>query len=253
MMPIPTDIPRERQPRHVAIIMDGNGRWASQRSLPRNEGHRKGVENVRRIIEAAGDYALDHLTLFAFSAENWKRPREEVDALMQMLSRFLNRQKKDLDKHRIRLRVVGGEEGMPPAILKSLRKIEEQTQSYRRYSLNLALNYGSRQEMVAAVNRYLAAVQAGQVSPPLHSWEDFIPFLQTADIPDPDLIIRTSGEYRVSNFLLLQGAYAEYYFTPVLWPDFGPERFAEAIADYASRQRRFGLSPEQIVGTATRA
>lgn len=249
----PVEIPRERQPRHVAIIMDGNGRWARQRSLPRNEGHREGVENVRRIIEAARDYALEHLTLFAFSAENWKRPRQEVDALMKMLSRFLNRQKKDLDKHGIRLRVVGSEEGMPPAIIRSLREIEERTRAYSRYSLNLALNYGSRQEVVSAVNRYAAAVQAGEATAPLRSWEDFLPFLQTRDIPDPDLIIRTSGEYRVSNFLLLQGAYAEYYFSPVLWPDFGPERLAEAIAAYASRQRRFGLTPEQVPETATRA
>ena len=239
------------QPRHVAIIMDGNGRWARKRFLPRNEGHRRGVENVRRVVEAAKDYALTHLTLFAFSAENWNRPKEEVDALMDLLLRFLREQREQLDRNRIRLRVIGRKDGLPSRVREALDEIEERTKDYPRYTLGLALNYGSRMEVVDAVNRYLEAVRAGrQVPSPLQKWEDFVPFLYTEGFPDPDLIIRTSGEYRVSNFLLLQGAYAEYHFTPVLWPDFNEECFAEAIETYARRERRFGKISEQMTQPA---
>lgn len=235
------------QPRHVAIIMDGNGRWARKRFLPRNEGHRRGVENVRRVVEAAKDYALTHLTLFAFSAENWNRPKGEVDALMDLLLRFLKEQREQLERNRIRLRVIGRKDGLPSRVREALDEIEERTKDYPRYTLGLALNYGSRMEVVDAVNRYLEAVRAGRDVPsPLQKWEDFVPFLYTEGFPDPDLIIRTSGEYRVSNFLLLQGAYAEYHFTPVLWPDFDEECFAEAIETYARRERRFGKISEQI-------
>ncbi len=239
------------QPSHVAIIMDGNGRWARKRFLPRNEGHRRGVENVRRVVEAAKDYALTHLTLFAFSAENWNRPKEEVDALMDLLLRFLREQRKQLDRNRIRLRVIGRKDGLPSRVREALDEIEERTKDYPRYTLGLALNYGSRMEVVDAVNRYLEAVRAGrQVPSPLQKWEDFVPFLYTEGFPDPDLIIRTSGEYRVSNFLLLQGAYAEYHFSPVLWPDFDEECFAEAIETYARRERRFGKISEQMTQPA---
>lgn len=235
------------QPRHVAIIMDGNGRWARKRFLPRNEGHRRGVENVRRVVEAAKDYALTHLTLFAFSAENWNRPKGEVDALMDLLLRYLREQREQLDRNRIRLRVIGRKDGLPSRVREALDEIEERTKDYPRYTLGLALNYGSRMEVVDAVNRYLEAVRAGRDVPSsLQKWEDFVPFLYTEGFPDPDLIIRTSGEYRVSNFLLLQGAYAEYHFTPVLWPDFDEECFAEAIETYARRERRFGKISEQI-------
>ncbi len=239
------------QPSHVAIIMDGNGRWARKRFLPRNEGHRRGVENVRRVVEAAKDYALTHLTLFAFSAENWNRPKEEVDALMDLLLRFLREQREQLDRNRIRLRVIGRKDGLPSRVREALDEIEERTKDYPRYTLGLALNYGSRMEVVDAVNRYLEAVRAGrQVPSPLQKWEDFVPFLYTEGFPDPDLIIRTSGEYRVSNFLLLQGAYAEYHFSPVLWPDFNEECFAEAIETYARRERRFGKISEQMTQPA---
>lgn len=243
----PDNSPHETDPRHVAIIMDGNGRWARQRNLPRNEGHRQGVDNVRRIVRAARDEGVRFLTLYAFSAENWNRPKAEVSALMLLLESFLRSQTKDLHDNRIRLRVLGARDALPAGVRKLLQKTEEATAHYPEATLTLALNYGSRQEVVAAVKRYAEAVQSGEADPNELDWDNFSQYLQTApDLPDPDLIIRTSGEWRTSNFLLLQGAYTEFYFSPKYWPDFGEADFAEALADYRRRERRFGKTGEQI-------
>lgn len=226
--------------------MDGNGRWAQQRGLPRNEGHRQGVENVKRILEGASECGLKFLTLFAFSCENWRRPAEEVGALMRLLEIYLKTQTKDLHKNRIRLRTIGRIEELPPVVLKLLRDTEEATRHYDNWTLVLALNYGTRTEVVDAVKNWYQAVQAGTADPDALDWEALNGYLYTKDIPDPDLIIRTSGESRVSNFLLLQGAYAEFYFTQKHWPDFTNEDLRLACEWYGSRERRFGRTGEQV-------
>ncbi len=232
--------------RHVAIIMDGNGRWAQERGLPRNEGHRAGVENLRRIVREARDLGIRCLTLYAFSCENWQRPKEEIDALMGLLERFLKGQSNELHRERIRLKTIGRIDEFPPRIADRIRRITEETAQYSEWTLVLALNYGSRTEVVDAVQAWNAAVAAGHESPDTVTWDRFSQYLYTHDLPDPDLVIRTSGETRVSNFLLLQGAYAELYFSPKFWPDFGPEDLAGALASYRKRQRRFGKTGEQV-------
>ncbi|MGC9450936.1 MAG: polyprenyl diphosphate synthase [Oceanipulchritudo sp.] len=233
-------------PRHVAIIMDGNGRWAAERDLPREEGHRQGVENVKRIVECAREIDLRYLTLYAFSVENWKRPRMEVNALMRLLESFLKSQARELVEKQIRFRVLGRMEEMPGRVAKRLEEIIAQTSEFDRWNLSLALNYGSRTEILDAARAYARAVREGREDPDRLEWADFENYLYTAGLPDPDLVIRTSGEHRVSNFLLLQSAYAEYYFAREYWPDFGPEAFRMAIEDYLGRERRFGLTGEQI-------
>ena len=233
-------------PQHVAIIMDGNGRWARERGLPREEGHRQGVENVKRIVECARDLDLRHLTLYAFSVENWQRPKVEINALMRLLERFLKAQGKDLVEKEIRFRVVGRIDGLPGRVTKLLKKVIHETESFERWNLTLALNYGARTEALDAVQAYAEAVQAGREDPAKLDWETFRRYLYTTTTPDPDLVIRTSGEHRISNFLLLQSAYAEYYFAREYWPDFGPEAFQRAIGSYMRRERRFGLTGEQI-------
>ena len=239
--------PEARQlPRHVAIIMDGNGRWAKNRGLPREQGHRQGVENVKRIVECARDLDLRYLTLYAFSVENWNRPKLEVNALMRLLESFLKSQRKDLIEKQIRLQVVGRLDEMPKRVAKLLRETIEATAGFSQWTLTLALNYGSRTELVDAVRAYTEAVSSGRELPGQLDWERFRTYLYTGDMPDPDLVIRTSGEHRVSNFLLLQSAYAEYYFAEECWPDFGPESFRNAIQAYTRRERRFGLTGDQL-------
>jgi undecaprenyl diphosphate synthase len=233
-------------PTHVAIIMDGNGRWAKQRKLPRIEGHRRGVETVRSIIDAARDHGVKFLTLYAFSVENWKRPQDEVAGLMTLLDYFLKRETKTLVKNKVRLLTIGRTEGMPEAVRERLAAAKKATAHFTEHTLILALNYGSRTEIIDAARAYAKAVAAGKQNPDDDSWESFSRHLYTADIPDPDLVIRTSGETRISNFLLMQSAYAEFIFTPVLWPDFSKEEFAAALAAYAQRERRYGLTSEQI-------
>ncbi len=233
-------------PRHVAIIMDGNGRWARGRGLPRNEGHRRGVENVRAIVRAAGELGIQYLTLYAFSSENWNRPQEEIDALMSLLERFLDSQEKEMHKQGLRLRTIGRVEELPPRVAQRLREVCESTAGQTRGTLVLALNYGSRSEMVDAAAGYARAVAAGHEDPSKLTWERLSRYLNTRDLPDPDLIIRTSGEHRISNFLLLQGAYAEFHFCAKCWPDFGPEDLKTALDDYARRERRFGKTSEQL-------
>lgn len=237
-------------PRHVAVIMDGNGRWAKERGLPREEGHRQGVENVKKIVECARDMDLRYLTLYAFSVENWKRPRHEVNALMRLLESFLKSQAKDLVDKQIRFRVIGRLEDMPKRVAKLLSKTIEETKVFDQWTLTLALNYGSRTELLDAVRAYSLAVQAGKEDPQSLDWDRLRSYLYTAGMPDPDLVIRTSGEHRVSNFLLMQSAYAEYYFASEYWPDFGPASFRKAIEAYCLRERRFGLTGDQIQSSA---
>ncbi len=233
-------------PTHVAIIMDGNGRWAKQRKLPRIEGHRRGVETVRAIIDAARDHGVKFLTLYAFSVENWKRPQDEVAGLMTLLDYFLKRETKTLVKNKVRLLTIGRTEGMPEAVRERLAAAKKATAHFTAHTLVLALNYGSRTEILDAARSFAKAVAIGKQNPDDDSWESFSRHLYTADIPDPDLVIRTSGETRISNFLLMQSAYAEFIFTPVLWPDFSKEEFAAALAEYAGRERRYGLTSEQV-------
>lgn len=237
-------------PNHVAIIMDGNGRWAKQRGLPRIEGHRRGVETVRTTTFAARDLGVKMLTLYAFSVENWKRPQDEVGALMGILEYYLKKELETFIRDRVCLRTIGRTDELPPGVQKVLRTTIEETKHFNDYTLVLALNYGSRSEIVDAARAYAAAVAAGKEKLNDGSWATFSRYLSTADMPDPDLVIRTSGEKRVSNFLLMQAAYAEFVFTPTLWPDFTKADLAAAIDDYNRRERRFGLTSEQLVKPA---
>ncbi len=233
-------------PKHVAIIMDGNGRWARKRKLSRIEGHHRGVENVHNIVRAAGEMEIPYLTLYAFSVENWKRPAAEVEALMKLLELFLEAELPTLIERQIRLRIIGRQDDLPPSVRDALAKTVAATANHTRWNLILALNYGARSEVVDAVKSYAAALAEGHESSTDLTWERFAAHLYTAGIPDPDLIIRTSGERRLSNFLLLQSAYSEMYFTPTLWPDFGPDEFREAVQYFKRRERRFGQTGEQV-------
>lgn len=231
---------------HVAIIMDGNGRWAQKRGLPRIEGHRRGVETVRAIIDAAKELGIHTLTLYAFSSENWKRPQDEVGALMGLLEYFLKKETATLIKNQIRLRTIGRTHELPEGVRAELERTVAATAHFTGSTLVLALNYGARTEVIDAARAYAAAVAAGKEKLNDESWSTFSRYLYTSDIPDPDLVIRTSGETRVSNFLLMQAAYAEFVFTPVLWPDFTKADLAAAVAAYAQRERRFGQTSAQV-------
>jgi undecaprenyl diphosphate synthase len=238
--------PLPRVPGHVAIIMDGNGRWAKQRGLPRLEGHRRGVETVREITYAARDLGIRMLTLYAFSVENQKRPADEVGGLMGLLEFYLKKELKTFVRDRVRLRTIGRTEELPPGVQRLLAETAEATRAFTDYTLVLALNYGARCEVIDAARAYAAAVAAGREKLNDDSWATFRRYLYTSDMPDPDLVIRTSGETRVSNFLLMQAAYAEFVFTPVLWPDFSKADLAAALAEYGRRERRYGLTSEQV-------
>jgi undecaprenyl diphosphate synthase len=238
--------PESVVPAHVAIIMDGNGRWARQRGLPRIEGHRRGVETVRTTTYAARDLGVKMLTLYAFSVENWHRPQDEVGALMGLLEFYLKKELATFVRDRVCFRTIGRTSELPAGVQKLLRETTEETRHFTDYTLVLALNYGSRTEIVDAARAYAAAVAAGTVKLNDASWETFARHLYTTGLPDPDLVIRTSGETRLSNFLLLQSAYAEYVFTPVLWPDFTKADLAAAISEYARRERRYGRTSEQL-------
>ncbi len=237
---------RNTPPRHVAIIMDGNGRWAKEHGLPRIEGHRRGAQAVRHSLEAARDLGLRYLTLYAFSVENWNRPKDEVRALMDLLDHFLKEQLHHLLKNKIRMRVIGRYHELPQNIQERLRDAEARTADFTDFTVGLALNYGSRTEVVDAARAIAKAAQDGTLDPNQLDYAQFRSFLYTDDMPDPDLVIRTSGESRLSNFLLLQSAYSEIHFSKVLWPDFDRACFEAALEDYAQRERRYGKTSEQL-------
>ena len=229
-------IDEKRLPAHVAIIMDGNGRWARQKNLKRNAGHSAGAEAAREITEIAARLGIRYLTMFMFSSENWKRPAGEIQFLLDMFYKNLIEQHELLAKNDIKLKIFGDMEKLPGKLQKKLREVETNSQNHKRLQVNLALNYGSRPEILHAIRRIIAErVPADQLDE-----ATFKKFLYTADCPDPDLLIRTSGERRISNFLLYQIAYSELYFTPILWPDFKAKEFFRAIIDFQGRERRFG-------------
>ena len=227
-------------PRHVAIIMDGNGRWAATRGLPRGEGHRRGVEALRRTVRAAGDLGIAFLTIFSFSAENWSRPAAEIRELMALLRRFIRNDLADLHRKGVRVRVIGERESLDAEIRRLLDEAEELTKDNSKLVLVVAFNYGARQEIARAARRIAAAVAAGDLAVGAVTADNLASYLDAPDLPDPDLIIRTSGEQRLSNFLLWQAAYSELVFVPTYWPDFDRVALEGAIAEYHRRERRFG-------------
>lgn len=227
-------------PAHVAVIMDGNGRWAKQRNLPRIEGHRNGAESVRAVVRAAGEVGIKYLTLYAFSMENWTRPKEEVDTLMKYLDRYLRNEVGELQKNNVRLEVIGQIYRLPEFVQEQLKKTIALLQRNKGLTLVLALSYGGRTEIVEAMRGIAAKVKQGKLDPEEITEQVLAQHLYTKGIPDPDLLIRTSGEMRVSNFLLWQISYAELVVTPTLWPDFRKPQFFEALEEYARRHRRFG-------------
>ncbi len=233
-------------PRHIAIIMDGNGRWAQQRSLPRVAGHREGVESVREAVKTCRELGIQVLSLYAFSRENWNRPKWEVKALMQLLSRYLKSEIKELKKNGIALRVIGNMAQLPEKLQPELIKAIEQTQGNHDMILNVALSYSGRAEILMAVRKVVEAVLTKTLSVQDISEATFEQFLYTQGLPDPDLLIRTSGEYRLSDFLIYQSAYSEIYVTKTLWPDFRKKHLLTAIQEFQKRERRFGLTGDQV-------
>ena len=227
-------------PKHVAIIMDGNGRWAQQRGLPRAAGHRAGAEAVRRALQAAADNGVEVLTIYAFSSENWRRSEEEITDLTALMRFYLERELKTLAKERVRLKLIGDYSAFGPELVDRLERAVERTSANTRLTLVIALNYGSRAEIAAAAKRLAGRVAAGELDASAIDENAIGGELQTANLPDLDLLIRTSGEVRLSNFLLWQAAYAELLFLDLLWPDFDEQAFADALATYAARERRFG-------------
>lgn len=227
-------------PRHVAVIMDGNGRWAQQRGKPRLFGHRAGAESLRAVLRACRDHGVEYLTVYAFSTENWIRPRDEVGGLMSLLKTFLKKDEHELHENQVRLRVTGRIEDLPRAVRAELDRVMDATKIYRKGHLILALSYGGRTEITDAVRAIARKVKDGQLDPAQIDETLIARHLYLPDVPDPDLMIRTSGELRLSNFLLWELSYAEFYFTDTLWPDFREPHFAEALAEYSRRQRRFG-------------
>lgn len=227
-------------PVHIAIIMDGNGRWAKKRGLPRNIGHREGSNALKRVVEACDSIGIKYFTVYAFSTENWKRPKNEVDTLMSLLLEYLRDSDRELAGKNVRIRVLGYIKGLPPEIQKEVDRVMENTKSNTGLNLNIALNYGSRDEILHGVKHIIKDVKAGKIDAEKINEQTFSEYLYTSGIPDPDLVIRTSGEMRVSNFLLWQMAYSEFWFTDVLWPDFKKEHIIEAVKEYQKRNRRYG-------------
>ena len=227
-------------PRHVAVIMDGNGRWAKQRGRPRLFGHRAGADSLRAILRACRDHGVEYLTVYAFSTENWVRPQDEVSGLMSLLKTFLKKDEHELHENQVRLRVTGRIQDLPKAVRNELERVMAATRNYEKGHLILALSYGGRAEIVDAVRAIAADVQAGRLAPEAIDEKAIAARLYLPDVPDPDLMIRTSGELRLSNFLLWQLSYSEFYFTETLWPDFREADFAKALEEYARRQRRYG-------------
>ena len=228
-------------PRHVAIIMDGNGRWAAQRGLPRLAGHQHGTDNIRRITTTAAQIGVEYLTLWAFSTDNWRRPREEIEGILDILAGVIERETEELDRQGAQLRHIGSLEGLDARLQAAVRAAIDRTRGNNRLILTLAFNYSGRQELLAAIKSLIASGVPGTAI----DEETLQAHLFTRDMPDPDLIIRTSGEHRISNFLLWQSAYAELFFTPTLWPDFGPDDLFEAVKEFGQRERRFGGVPSR--------
>lgn len=233
-------------PRHVAIIMDGNGRWAQKKRQPRLFGHRAGAESVRNIVETCREIGIDYLTLYAFSSENWRRPEQEVSGLMTILKKYLETELPLMLKNDIRLLSIGDRQRLPISVRESLEKVIEATAANSKLTLNLALSYGSRDELVRSMKKICRLCAQGDLDPELLSENNIADNLDTSGIPDPDLLIRTGGEARLSNFLLWQLSYAEIYFTETMWPDFRKEVFLHALSEYQTRERRFGRTGEQL-------
>jgi undecaprenyl diphosphate synthase len=239
-------------PKHIAIIMDGNGRWAEKRSLNRIAGHRMGIKRAKEIIRASREIGIQVLTLYAFSTENWNRPPREIRTLMALLKRFLSAEGRSLIKNNIRLNAIGAIDDLPGDVRDVLRQVMEQSRHNTGMVLNAALSYSGRQEIIQAIRRMCREASEGRLDPARVDETLLSDYLYTAGLPDPDLLIRTSGEYRISNFLLWQTAYTELYITGTLWPDFSKKDLLRAIADYAKRERRFGLTRQQILKQANR-
>jgi len=235
---------KDRLPRHVAVIMDGNGRWARRRMLPRIVGHREGVKRVREIVRSCGELGISYLTLYTFSTENWERPEAEVNELMKMLERLLRDEIEELDKNNVRFEAIGRIEGLPEKVQEGVRAMRERLSQNTGLVLVLALNYGGRQEIADMAKKAAQAVLKGEADTDSINEETLGSFQYLPELPDPDLLIRTGVEKRISNFLLWQSAYTELYFTDVLWPDFKREELEAALADYAARERRFGRVKE---------
>ncbi len=240
-------IDQNRLPEHIAIIMDGNGRWARQKGQLRVFGHKHGVTSVRETAEAAAELGVNYLTLYAFSTENWKRPRAEVNALMKLLVQTIHKETKTLHENNIKLEAIGDLDSLPKVTRDELNAAIRDTKDYDRMTMILALSYSSRWELTQAAGKMAKAIESKTLKPEDINQEKFSSFLTTSKFPDPELLIRTSGEYRISNFLLWQIAYAELYFTSTLWPDFRKEHLYEAIVDFQNRERRFGKTSEQLI------
>ena len=237
---LPADIDTQKLPRHVAVSMDGNGRWAKQQGLPRIMGHRRGVDTLKKLLRTCSDWGVGALTAYAFSTENWGRPLEEVDFLMTLFERVLRQELRDMDKEGVRIQFVGNLQSLPASLQEEIDRAVQQTQSNPGIRFTVATNYGGRQEIVQACRAIATQVQLGRFAPEDIDESLFSHHLYTADLEDPDLLIRTSGEMRLSNFLLWQLAYAELYVTDTLWPDFDPAEFHRALCAYQKRHRRFG-------------
>ncbi len=239
------DVSRDKLPEHVAIIMDGNGRWARKKGKSRNEGHRVGIEKIREMVEICLDLGIKFLTIYAFSCQNWKRPREEVNFLMKRFERYLDKEGQELKRKGVRLKVIGRKKELSQALQKKIKITVGMTQNNDKLHLNLAINYGGQEEIVDAVKKIAEEIRKGTLASQEIDVDRFRKYLYNEHQPYPDLLIRTSGEQRVSNFLLWQIAYAELWITPTLWPDFEKEEFIKAIRDYVSRKRRFGGLEEE--------
>lgn len=243
---LPPGTAHDNVPRHIAVILDGNGRWAKQRGLPRIAGHRKGVETVRELVRSCGERGVAYLTLFAFSSENWRRPEIEVKLLMELFSFALDNEVAKLHENGIRFRVIGDTAAFPKSLRNKIQQAETLTRDNQRLTLTIAANYGGRWDIAQACARVAQLAAENKLDPATITPDTLEPYLSLNGLPEPDLFIRTGGEQRVSNFLLWQLAYTELYFTPVLWPDFDSREFAAALSSYAGRQRRFGRTGEQV-------
>lgn len=246
-MSLKDNIDLNKLPVHIAVIMDGNGRWALKQGEDRTFGHQNGVQSVRETSEAAAELGIQYLTLYAFSTENWNRPKYEIDALMKLLVKTIDQETKTLNENNIKLHAIGDLESLPPESYERLLKAIDDTSHNDRMTMTLALSYSSRWEIVNAVKKIAQKVKKHELNPDKINQELFSSYLATGNIPDPELLIRTSGEYRISNYLLWQIAYTELYFTPILWPDFRKENLYEAILDYQHRERRFGKISKQLL------